>query len=230
MKQSTPTTDTADIANFLKQLETQAGSFNTHSGRIRAIAALSGYKLSRPIALGEMARLLAGVKMPSPLQLAKLAAAVGPREKPDEAIRTALRFYLRATLFLKHHRNDSLADLTLAAADYDAFLGAYAVERTGEVLRLEMDKPNDPARGYLATRKCRWGRRARTLKDNLCAWCKHFDMLGFLAVAKKQPLAIKDSMTEKEKIEAIDRQARNAGWNKSDTDLLALFRENRPDN
>ncbi len=229
MNQSTPPNDTDNLANILQSLEAQTGSWTTHAGRIRGIALLRGYKLASPIALGDMARLLAGIKLPKPLELAKLAASVGPQDKPDEAIRTALRFFLRATLFLKHHQNDSLAALALAAGDHDLFLGADGVQSTGERLPLEMDKPNDGVRRYLKKHGCDLS-KAKSAKENLRDWLAHVDRMLFLAVTKKELPAIHDSMTETEKIKAIEQQVRKAGWNKSDTELLALFREERPDN
>ncbi len=229
MNQSTPPNDTDNLGKLLQSLETQTGSFGTRAGRIKAIALLSGYKLSSPTPLGEMARLLAGVKLPKPLELAKLALSVGLHDKPDEAIRTALRFYLRATLFHKKHQNDALADLALAAGDYDIFLGADTVQRLREPLRLEMDKRNDAVRRYLKKHGCNL-KKAKSVKENLRDWCKHTDMLLFLALTKKLSLAVHDSMTEKEKNEAREQQARKAGWNKSDTELFAPFRESWPDN
>jgi hypothetical protein len=175
-----------------------------------------------------MARSRTRVKLPDPLELAKLATTVGPHDKPDEAIRTALRFYLRATLFHAKHRNDALADLALAAGDDDLFLGAYAVQRTGESLRLEMDKPNDDVRRYLKKQSCNL-RKAKSAKENLRDWFKRLDIHLFLA-SKKQSPAVRASMTEKENDEATEQQARKAGWNTSDTELIEPFRENRPDN
>lgn len=229
MKKSTPPNDPDNLVKYLQWLETQTGSLRTRDGNTRAIAHLSGYKLPLPIARGEMARLLAGVKLPRPLELAKLALSAGPHDKPDEAIRTALRFYFRATLFHKTHQNDSLAELALAAGDNDLFHGADAVQSTGERLRLEMDKRNDAVRRYLKKKHCNLN-KAKSVKENLRDWCKHTDMMIFLCYTKQQPLNVSDSMTEKEKIEVIEQQAREAGWNKTDTELLALFRENRPDN
>ena len=112
----------------------------TRAGQMRLLALFNGYKLPSAPTRAEMARLLHGFKLPSPFQLAKLAAAVGPRDKPDEAIRDALRLHLRATIFFRRHQKDPLTELALAAGDDDLFLGAYESDATGPGLLLEMDK------------------------------------------------------------------------------------------
>ena len=55
--------------------------------------------------------------LPSPLQLAQIAATVGPTDNPDAAVRNAMRLYLRALHFSQKHQNDSVADLALAVGD-----------------------------------------------------------------------------------------------------------------
>jgi hypothetical protein len=51
------------------------------------------------------------IELPSPAQLAQIAAAAGPRDNPDRAIQEAAKLYLRAALFCREHRDDSLETL-----------------------------------------------------------------------------------------------------------------------
>jgi len=55
-----------------------------------------------------------GVDLPSPAQLAQVAAAVGPAHDPGMAIRRAVGLYLRAVRFCREPRNDSEETLGLA--------------------------------------------------------------------------------------------------------------------
>jgi hypothetical protein len=51
------------------------------------------------------------IELPSPAQLAQIAAAAGPKDNPDRAIQEAAKLYLRAALFCREHRDDSLETL-----------------------------------------------------------------------------------------------------------------------
>jgi hypothetical protein len=234
MKNSKPSKETPDTHTKAKlgltaaQLEAMANSTQTPLGRAFALAALNGYSLPLPPTRGEMVQLVGQYKRPSPLELAKLAAAIGQADNPDEAIRSALRLHLRATIFLNQHRNDSLADLALAAGDADLFFGADAAKRLGPPLRLEKDKRDDGARRYLRKRGIRL-KKARSVKDNLLKWLRKTEMLVFLFARKQEPLNVQESMTARERDEAIEQQARKAGWNKSDSEMLARCKEKRSD-
>lgn len=206
--------------------EQAAAMVKTAEGRMRLTALLEGMALPSSPTGFELAQLLEGIKLPSPLNLAKLAAAVGPHDKPNEALHGAVRLYLRASVFIKRHRNDSLAELALATNDHDLFWAANARKNVGPQLRLEMDKSNDAARRYLAKRGLKLS-RARSVRDNLLDWIKRCETALFVAWTKKQRPNIQDSMTQVEKDRAIERQAREAGWNKSDAELLASFKDKR---
>jgi hypothetical protein len=174
------------------------------------LALASGYKLPSPPTGREMAASLTRrVKLPSPLQLANLAATCGPTDKPDEAIRNALRLYLRAEVFHRSHANDGLPALALAAGENDLFVVADATEKVGPKLTLAMDQPDDAVRRYLR-KKGTMLKKARSAKANILAWLKITDM-QVLLLTKNLPWPVEGSMTEKEREKKIQEMARNAG-------------------
>ena len=201
----------------------------TCPGRTSLLALLSGYKLPTPPAGRELTELLRGLKLPSPNQLAALAATVGPRDRPDDAVRCALRFSIQATAFLNKHRTDPLTELALAIGDHDLFLAAYAAQKTGPPLLLEMDKKNDAVRRYLREHGISL-EKAKSVRENLRDSLRYTDMLVFLCSTKHQPPLPQGPLANKAHQEAVERQARDAGWNKSDSDLLAIVAEKRTDN
>jgi len=106
-------------------------------------------------------------------------------------------------------------------------LAAFTTQALGRRLRLEMDKRHDEARSYLAANNLPL-KTAKAVRENLREWARQADILLFLS-AKKQAFAVTNSMTDKQREEAIERQARRLGWNKSDSELLAIHREKRTD-
>lgn len=154
--------------------------------------------------------------LPSPLQLTQIAAASGPTENPDAAIKNAVRLYLRAKRFCDEHGKDSLADLALAAGDTDlhreTMFRKYAEKNPN--FPLEMDERTDGARRFLKT--VGWSvKQARTVLENLEAFGKLSAMGSFLKDKGKMPTQTV-GMTQREWDEEVKRQAVAAGWNESE--------------
>lgn len=97
----------------------------------------------------EAAGLPERIKLPSPVQLAQIAAGFGIQTQPARAVEKAVSLYLHATAFAAKHDNAPVLDV-VRACDIEfasQLLGVAAFERT---YLLDPDKRNDEARRELA--------------------------------------------------------------------------------
>ena len=104
--------------------------------------------------------------LPKPLELAKIAAAIGPHDNHDKAIGNAIALYRKAVAFCNEHRNDSALDLAIATGNDDL------IEEQGDALdnerRLCLDPKTrtDPARSFLKANG-KTMKRTDTVLENL---------------------------------------------------------------
>lgn len=80
-------------------------------------------------------------ELPTPLELAKIAAAVGPPDNPREAVRNAMRLYLEATEFRQAYEKASpierASELDDTEAKRAAFISLGTAARRKDRLRLQ---------------------------------------------------------------------------------------------
>jgi hypothetical protein len=190
--------------------------------------------------LGGAAELPSRIELPSPVELAKIAAALVHNDEsrdsilfPDSAIKDAVRLYLGAVLFCDKHQNDSLSKLADAAGDTSLSLKASVSEAVQQRFRLEVDKRIDPARRFLAKNGLRLG-TARAVLQNLKDRLK-FDTCFHVIRLRGQLPKINDGMTKKEQDQALEQQALELGidfgdWeNRVWQDVIQNLREKRAD-
>jgi hypothetical protein len=158
--------------------------------------------------------------LPSPLQLAKIAAAIGFHSsdnaewngrKMEAAIQNAVSLYLRAMRFHKEHQHDSLEELTIAVdSDLHVDVALSKFAEKNPALRLEMDKATDTARRFLKKEGLLL-RKAKSVLENLLEYAQQTEMREFLQ-SKGQNRTLAKGMTQKEHDEQIKRTATAAGW------------------
>src|SRR5258706_6650991 len=185
------------------------------------------------------------VRLPLPIELAKLAAAFVPKDDDardgyllthlDAAIKEAVQLYLRAERFYQKHNNDTLEKLADAIGDNQLWLEASLSRMRGGKFRLEMDKRRDTARRYLAKHGLHL-KTARSVLENLETCVRFGSHPIFVQDVRQQEAKVKENMTQKEKDEAMERQALELGWDRTRWNqdvwpgVLKVCREIRPDN
>jgi len=118
------------------------------------------------------ARLPERVKLPSPAQLAQIAAGFGIDTSPERAIAAAVSLYLRAVFFANEHDNDSLEDLAEACGDVETRQRLFYAKaekaidaQWADVLELDPREDDDAARRFLAQRGLAL-KKPRSVLDN----------------------------------------------------------------
>lgn len=175
------------------------------------------------------ADLLQGTKLPRALELAQLAAALGPTDDMERSIKNAARLYLRSEAFCRRHEQDGLSSLANAADDTALHLAALFYPTHSPILLLEMDKRSDEARRHLK-RKRLLLKTARSVKENLLRCAKHGQVLGFLSRHDKDSELNPNGLAFAQAEKLLERRARNAGWKDTSRDFLLSLKEKRRDN
>jgi hypothetical protein len=109
---------------------------------------------------------MATIKLPKPLDLAKIAAALGPHDDQDKAIGNAVALYLRAVTFCDNHKNDSVEDLVTASGDLALLEEVCRRDAKAQDLCLDQTKRDDDARKFLKA-SGKPMQRASTVLENL---------------------------------------------------------------
>ncbi|HEV7924502.1 MAG TPA: hypothetical protein VGR14_04060 [Verrucomicrobiae bacterium] len=130
---------------------------------------------------------VAELTLPAPMDLAKLAATLGPTHDSVSAMKRAMEFYIESVLFLREcrWRGDSLImsfGSEVRKHEVEGRCRQQAYESLwGETLEFRPSESSDPARQHLAKLGFPW-KNARTLLDNI----KKYPQLHPIAVFERR--------------------------------------------